>query len=203
LLPLPDQTLTETRSYYTAGNLTSLLHFNGVTTAYAYDALNRLLSRTTPGEPVVSFSYTPTGKYLTSTAGDGTVNYGYDSLDRLITKATPEGTLSYTYDAAGHVASIQSSNPNGASVGYTYDGLNRLSSVIDNRLSGNNTTSYAYDPAGNLATATYPNGLQSIFNYDSLNRLTAVATPVSGYTYQLGPPGRPGLSAAACRALGF
>jgi YD repeat-containing protein len=75
-------------------------------------------TRTTPGEPTVSFTYTPTGKYLTSTAGDGTVNYAYDSLDRLITKATPGGTLSYTYDTAGHVASIASSNSNGASVNY-------------------------------------------------------------------------------------
>ena len=186
---LPDQTLTETRQYDTNGNLVSLTHFNGTTTTYTYDALNRLLTRATPGEPTVSFTYTATGKYLTSTAGDGTVNYSYDSLDRLITKATPEGTLSYTYDAAGHVASIVSSNANGASVSYTYDDLNRLSTVVDNRLSSNNTTTYAYDPAGNLATATYPNGLQSNFAYDRLNRLTSMTTPVSSYNYQLGPTG--------------
>ncbi|HEY2468030.1 MAG TPA: RHS repeat domain-containing protein, partial [Terracidiphilus sp.] len=41
----PDGTLTETREYDTAGNLTSLTHFNGKTTTYAYDTLNRLLSR--------------------------------------------------------------------------------------------------------------------------------------------------------------
>jgi len=70
---------------------------------------------------------------------------------------TAGGRPNYTYDAAGHVASIASSNPNGASVSYTYDDLNRLSSVVDNRLSGNNTTTYT-DPASNVATATYPNG---------------------------------------------
>ena len=58
----------------------------------------------------------------------------FDSLDRLIAKASPEGTLSYTYDAAGHVATIQSSNAGGANVGYTYDVQNRLSAVVDNRL---------------------------------------------------------------------
>ena len=52
---------------------------------------------------------------------DGTTTYAYDNLDRLTTKATPEGTLNYTYDAAGHVARIHSSNPNGAYVAYTYD----------------------------------------------------------------------------------
>jgi RHS repeat-associated protein len=185
---------TETRNYDNNGNLTSLVHFNGVTTSYTYDQLNRLLSRSTPGDSAVSFTYTPTGKYLTSTAGDGTVNYSYDSLDRLITKATPEGSLSYTYFPTGKVETITSSNSNGASVAYTYDDLNRLSTVVDNRLSGNNTTTYTYDPASNLATATYPNGVQSAMTYDALNRITGLAASssaaeVSGYSYQRGPTG--------------
>jgi RHS repeat-associated protein len=191
---LPDKTLTETRQYDPAGNLVSLTHFNGVTTTYTYDALNRLLTRATPGEPTVSFTYTPTGKYATSAVGSHTTTYSYDSLDRLTTKATPAGTLSYTYYPAGQVESINSSNANGASVSYTYDDLNRLSTVVDNRLPGNNTTSYTYDPSSNVATVAYPNGLTSSFTYDTLNRLTAMttaanATPVSSYNYQLGPTG--------------
>jgi len=186
---LPDATHTESRQYDSSGNLLSLTHFNGITTTYTYDALNRLLSRTTPGEAPVSFTYTATGKYLTSTAADGTVKYTYDALDRLATKATPEGTLSYTYDAAGHVESIVSSNPNGASVAYTYDELNRLGTVVDNRLPGQNTTTYTYDPASNVATVAYANGLQSNFTYDTLNRLTEMITPVSGYSYTLGATG--------------
>jgi RHS repeat-associated protein len=187
---LPDQTLTETRQYDAAGNLVSLTHFNGVTTTYTYDAENRLLTRSTTGEPTASFTYTPTGKYATSTAGDGTVNYSYDPLDRLTTKATPEGTLSYTYYANGNVESIVSSNTNGVSVTLTWDVLNRLSTVIDNRLpSGANTAVYTYDPAGNVATVTYPNGFQTTFTYDQLSRINAVSTPVSSYTYQLGLTG--------------
>jgi len=101
-----------------------------------------------------------------------------------------EGTLSYTYYASGNVESIASSNPNGFSVNLTWDELNRLSSVIDNRLpSGANAAVYTYDPAGNVATATYPNGFQTTFTYDQLSRMTAVSTPVSSYNYQLGPTG--------------
>ena len=38
-------------------------------------------------------------------------------------------------------------------VSLTYDSLNRLSTVVDNRLpSGSNTTTYAYDPANNVVT---------------------------------------------------
>lgn len=103
--------------------------------------------------------------------------------------SSSEGKRSYTYDAAGHVESIASSNTNGVSVSYSYDDLNRLSTVVDNRLSGQNTTTYTYDNASNVATATYPNGLQSSFTYDSLNRLTSLVTPVSGYNYTLGATG--------------
>jgi RHS repeat-associated protein len=181
---LPDQTVTESRNYDTAGNLVSLTHFNQVTTTYAYDQLNRLLSRSTPGEATVSFTYTATGKRQTMIDASGTTSYGYDSLDRLSSKATPEGTLNYTYDAGGNLTSMASSNANGTSVSYGYDDFNRLISVIDNRLPGSNTTTYAYDPANNLATATYPNGLLTQFQYDRLNRVSGSAAQVSGYSYQ-------------------
>ena len=183
---LPDGSLTETRQYDTAGNLISLTHFNGAVTTYTYDSLNRLLSRSTPGEATVSFTYTPTGKRQTMTDASGTTNYTYDGMDRLTQKATPEGTLSYTYDAAGNVASMQSSNANGANVSYTYDTLNRLATVVDSRLG---TTTYAYDPASNVTTVTYPNGVQSALQYDPLNRVTGLATQTTGYIYQRGPAG--------------
>jgi RHS repeat-associated protein len=191
---LPDGTLTESRTYDAAGNLKTVTHFNGKTTAYAYDSLNRLLSRTPDsilGEPTVSFTYTATGKRQTMTDGSGTTTYGYDSADRLFSKATPAGTLSYTYDAAGHVASISSSNTNGASMSYTYDNLGRLSTVVDSRLAaGHNTTTYSYDDAYNVATVTYPNSLITAYTYDQLNRVTGTATSnISNYTYQLGPTG--------------
>lgn len=84
------------------------------------------------------------------------------------------------------MASIASSNSNGASVSYTYDSLNRLSMAVDSRLG---STTYTYDPANNVTTATYPNGVQTTFAYDALNRTTGVATSSSGFVYQLGPTG--------------
>ena len=84
---------------------------------------------------------------------------------------------------------ITSHNPNGASVAYTYDDLNRLSTVVDNNLPGQNTTTYTYDNASNVATVATPNGLQSSFTYDTLNRLTAMTTQVASYNYTLGATG--------------
>jgi RHS repeat-associated protein len=138
----------------------------------------------------VSFTYTYTGRRKTMTDGSGTTYYYYDPLDRLTSKTTPEGTLSYTYYATGQVETITSSNQNGISVSFTYDGLGRLSTVEDSRLPGNQTTTYTYDAASNLATAVYPNQSQpSSFTFDTLNRLTGLSTPVSSYTYQLGAVG--------------
>ena len=186
---LPDGTLTETRQYDAAGNLVSLTHFNGVTTTYTYDALNRVLTRSTPGEATVSFTYTGTGKRATMSVGSWNTTYSYDTLDRLTTKAAPAGTLSYSYDGAGNLASMSSNHANGVLVSYAYDELNRLSTVVDNRLQGNQTTTYSYDPASNVTTATYPNGLQSTFTYDTQNRLTALSSATASYSYQLGPTG--------------
>ncbi len=60
------------------------------------------------------------------------------------------------------------------------------------------------DPASNVATATYPNGLQSTFKYDLLNRLTALSTPVSSYTYLLGPVGnRTGVTEGTGRTINW
>jgi RHS repeat-associated protein len=179
----------QTRTYDAAGNLQTLTDYNGKTTTFAYDTLNRLMSRTPdpslPDTPE-SFTYTATGKRATMTDASGTTIYTYDAQDRLQTKATPQGTLTYTYDTAGNVASMTSSNANGVSVGYTYDSLNRLATVVDNRLPvGQNTTTYSYDPASNLATVTYPNGLQSQFTYDTLNRVTGLSNAAASYTYTL------------------
>ncbi|HWB32942.1 MAG TPA: RHS repeat-associated core domain-containing protein [Acidobacteriaceae bacterium] len=203
---LPDGTSVESRGYDSAGNLTSLTHFSGVQTTYGYDSLNRLTSRATSGETTVSFTYTATGKRHTMTGASGTTTYSYDSADRLTSKAAPAGTLSYTYDAAGNVASIASSNTNGASMSYTWDALNRLSTVVDNRLPiGSNTTTYTYDAASNLVTVTYPNGLQSTLSYDAVNRMTGLGTvtssntPVASYDYT--PLGATGIRTQAAEAF--
>src|SRR5260370_13712776 len=189
---------TQTRNYDPAGNLASLVDYNGHTSTYPYDKLNRPLTKIpdpTLNEPTVTFTYTATGKRESMTDASGTTHYPYDNLDRLKKKATPQGTLTYTYDAAGNVASMASNNANGISDAYTYDNLNRLATVVDNRLPvGQKTTQYSYDPASNLATVTYPNGLSSNFTYDDLNRLTNLAqsknaAPLASYNYTLGLAG--------------
>jgi RHS repeat-associated protein len=127
----------------------------------------------------------------------GTTNYTYDNRDRLIRKVTPEGTLSYTYDGASNVLTIVSSNVNGASLSYAYDADDRLSSVTDNRLAAqgaaSTTTTYNYDPVGNVANYTYPNAVQTSHSYDTLDRITQVGSAkvsaLSNFSYTVGAAG--------------
>ena len=159
-LPL---TMSETFVYDAAGNLSAHTDFNGKTTNYGYDNLNRLTKKSPdPGfaAPNVTFSYTATGQRLSMADASGTTSYAYDLRDRLATKGTPQGTLTYTYDLAGNLSTIRSSNTGGSTVNNTFDALNRLSIVQDNRLAAG-TTSYSYDNVGNLQSFQYPNGVQS------------------------------------------
>ncbi len=154
---------------------------------YAYDTVNRLLSKTPDasfGAPQVRFTYSPTGKRLTMVDASGTTTYGYDLRDRLTSKATPQGTLTYTYDLASNLTALSTT---GLAVNYTYDVLNRLSTVAE---ASTGTTTYGYDAAGNLASFATPNGVAHAYTYDSRNRLTNLAVgTLASYAYTLDAAG--------------
>jgi YD repeat-containing protein len=83
----------------------------------------------------------------------------------------------------------------GARIGYAYDTLNRLKSVIETNLSsGIRTTSYGYDLNGNLTTNSSGNGASHRYTYTEQDRLTNLvvmkgATNIATYYYQLGKAG--------------
>ena len=75
---------------------------------------------------------------------------------------------------------------------YSYDTLNRLTTVKDNRLT-TGTTSYTYDNAGNLQGYLYPNSVKTTYAYNTLNRLTDVTigagSTLASYATTLSPAG--------------
>ena len=171
--------MTETFKSDFSGNVISHTDFRGKTTTYNFDGrypTGRLVSKVPDpslGEPTVTYGYNATSTRASMADASGTTTYRYDTRNQLLTKATPEGTLTYTYDPSGNVASIDSSNTNGTSVGYAWDAANQLVSVTDNRLGG--MTTAAYTATGRPASLAQPNGVGVTYAYDSLDRVTSMA----------------------------
>jgi RHS repeat-associated protein len=195
ILPLGQ---SESYGYDLAGNLISRIDFRGKTTTFTYNNVNRLLSKIPDasfGQSPITFTYTAIGRRAMMTDGSGTTNYSYNNRGWLLSKQTPQGTLTYTHNAVGNIPTVRSSNLNGISVDYSYDALNRLKTVTDNRLgTTQNVTNYSYDNVGNLASVQLPNGVQSAYTYNSLNRLTNLTvskgtTNLASYAYTLGRAG--------------
>jgi hypothetical protein len=72
---------------------------------------------------------------------------------------------------------------------------NRLTNVLDSRLSGPKNTAYAFDPVGNLQGYAYPNGVTNLYQYDALNRLKKLIwnsgmSTRAQFGYRLSPSGR-------------
>ena len=176
---LPGGGLFETFSYNAVGNMTVRSDFNGNTSTFDYDLLNRL-KRKTPdpnlGAPPIEFTYTDTGPRASMTDPSGLTTYAYDDRNRLIQKSTPAGTLSYFYDAASNLISMQSSNTNGVWTTYTPDAANRVETVTDQQTTG--TTTYTYDKTGVVERIVHPNSVEQELVYDPLYRVTSL--PISG-----------------------
>lgn len=176
--------MAELYTYDQVGNRVTRTDFRGKQTSYEFDPMNRLTARRPDpslGEPAVLYSYTETGMRRSMIDASGATAYAYDQRDRLLTKQTPQGILTYTYDLVGNLTSMRSSNADGVSVTYTYDGLHRLENVIDNQLAAG-TTTYTYDVVGNLKSDSRPNGIRTDYIYNTLNRLTDIGITREGVT---------------------
>jgi RHS repeat-associated protein len=179
--------------------------FNGHTTTYTYNNMNRLTSKVadaffstgacapTQGSPFpcgaaqISYSYTATGKRAGMSDATGNWGYAYDSADRLTDKFSGEvqnRNVHWEYDPAGNITALQQQR--GQSASYGYDALNRLQNI--NVVSVPPT--YSYDEVGNLAQVN-AGPLTTSYQYDSQNRLTQMQIVCNGNISQCASPGRP------------
>ena len=144
---------------------------NGVTSAYSFDARNRissLLNATSGSTTLSSFTsmlYDAANNRATLTANDGTTTYSYDSKDELTQEhSTRAGgyTDSFAYDLAGNpttfrgAANTFNTDNQFASSGYVYDGNGNpttyqgtaLAFDEENRLTGAGTLTAGYQGEG-------------------------------------------------------
>jgi RHS repeat-associated protein len=165
------QTLASGIGYEPFGPLTGLTYGNGLTETRAYDADYRLTAISVPG--IEQWTLTDnadddiTG--ITDTLNSAnSQTFGYDPLNRLTTAQGFYGTLGYGYDLDGNRTELST---NGTAASYSYD-------TASNHLQTAGTTSYQYDPDGNLTS----DGTHT-YIYNDANRLTGYDSQTAVYLY--------------------
>lgn len=151
-------------SYFSNGNLGSVVLNSNTVNSFQYDAYGRK-TRMDDINFVghYTYQYNAYNQLITMQDPNGnTCTMTYDALGRISGKvSSKEGTYSYTYVSSGNgLDLLQSEQVGSKTISYTYDNLRRVTSIDVNGL----TTSYTYDAYNNVQTKTYPGGF-GITNY--------------------------------------
>lgn len=174
----------EARTYDPASNLLTYTNRNAQVMTYTYDALNRRATKLPQGGSTISYTYDLTGRMLTAVEPTRTISFGYDTAGRNTSTTTYHGLVTYILDANGNRTGLRW--PDNYQIDYTYDGLNRMTSVKQ----GTTTlASYTYDPLSRRMSMSTGNGVSTAYTYTHNDDLTGVThtfgaggTVAFGYT---------------------
>lgn len=181
LISIADPSGVTTMTYDAGDRMTSVTYPSGLSIHYSYDAFGRRTQVATQDGFAVNYQYDSLSRLArVSDAADHTLaTFAYDVVGRLASKTLANGaSTSYSYDAAGNLISLINRGPApGNAIQsefiYTYDVFGRVSTMTT--LDG--TTSYGYDPAGELASVALPGGRVITYKYDGAgNRIQVTDT---------------------------
>ncbi len=175
--------LYETYGYDAANNLTSKTDRKNQTIQFVFDALNRLTQKSYPDSSSANFNYDLASKLTQVSDPSGTYGFTYDKVGRLTgtstqyTFVTGTYTNSYTYDANSNRTGFTA--PDGSTNTYTYDTLNRLSTLAN---SWAGSFGFSYDALNRRTQLTRPNNVATNYSYDNLSHLLSALHQLSGST---------------------
>ncbi|MCK4658684.1 MAG: tandem-95 repeat protein [Phycisphaerae bacterium] len=148
----------------------------------AYDERSRLIRETKASGHMLEYAYDDAGNRtrLTTITSNGVVTavteFTFDDLNRLEKVIDSNGTTSYTsytYDAVGNRSTV--AYPNGTRARYEYDDLNRLTLLVNEKVSSLEVISsytYTLGLAGNRVGVVEHDSRTVDYGYDELYRLT-------------------------------
>lgn len=178
---------SEIYGYDGNSNITSFTTRGGNTIGQSFDALNRVVTRTPQGQPVVTNTYDLAGRLLTTStpvvAGDpssGQYSKSYDTAGRLASETNPQSqVVSYQYDANSNLSKL--TYPSGYYVERTYDALDRLSAI---KLNGNTLSSvgFTYDTLSRRLSKNFDNGVGTGYGYDNGSNRISMTLAFNGST---------------------
>ena len=150
------------------------------TTSSAFGYLGRVTSQTDANGGVTSYTYYADGRVetLTDPAGN-TTTWTYNGLGETATQTNAQGTESYTYDLAGELTS--QTDRDGRETTFGYDALGRETSETWVGTPDNHTISYAYDPLGNVLSASDSNATYN-YAYNAVSEPVATTEQIAGLT---------------------
>ncbi|MGN0505028.1 MAG: S8 family serine peptidase, partial [Lachnospiraceae bacterium] len=154
---------------------------------YAYDSMDRIIAVNSPEKAVTDYLYDMEGKLVSESMPEyaGAVAedknyycYTYDSVGNLIQVTAPDGGITtYAYDAAGNLIAVTEpeGQETGVQVRYTYDALNRVTSITDTL--GQIRYRYAYDKDGNVISVMDAGGYTTWYTYSKNGWLLEARIP--------------------------
>jgi len=134
-------------------------------TAYIYSSVPGVLQQKVEDGPRTDVSDATTYDYYPADATCTGGHLGCRGQLQQITDALGHSTQLTRYNAHGQIEQL--SDPNGLVTTLSYDLRQRLTSLD----AGGETTTYTYDPAGQLARVTRPDGAYLAYSYDAAHRL--------------------------------
>ncbi|MEM9594708.1 MAG: Ig-like domain-containing protein [Acidobacteriota bacterium] len=165
----------ETSLYDAAGNVTQRTDARGTAITHGYDDAHRLTSITAAppagldvlGPFTETYQYDGLGRLTRAQTGSVVATQRYDSLSRLVAESSGGHTTTHDLDDVGNPLSTV--YPSGHTVGTTFDGLDRLSTVTSG---GTSAATFGYRGRGGLETTTYGNGVSGAMTFDAASRPT-------------------------------
>jgi RHS repeat-associated protein len=183
----PQQRVTQI-TWHASFNLPTQIVAPGLTTNFTYDANGNLLTRTETDTTTTTvpystngqtrtWSYTWAGSRLASVTDPrgNTTYFNWDSSGGFGAITNALGQVTQITDHTGGGLPLTVIDPNGVVTRLAYDARQRLISRTVNTSAGPLTTTYDYDPAGNLTQVTLPDGSALANTYDAAHRLVASA----------------------------